>query len=100
MHTPTVYFHDRRSTRRGFIVGRTLVTLTRQGAGAPVVDGCTSIAEDDDGTVHRAGGIAIRLRPTMGFALVVARIGSRGPFPAELRRWFGDALTRPRGHRA
>ena len=86
--------------RRGYRLGRTLLTTTIQGAGAPVVDSCTTVSEDTDGTMHTGGGIAIRHRPSMGRALVLARAGTPAPSPAQLARWFGRRLTTSRGHRA
>lgn len=86
----------RRFTRRGWVLGRTILTTTIQAAGAPVVDSCHTETEQG----HRGGGITIRLQPTSGPALVVARVDRPAPDLASLQSWFGRRLTRPRWHLA
>ena len=85
-----------RFTRRGCVLGRTILTTTIQAAGAPVVDSC--FVETEQG--HRGGGIAIRVRPTLGRAVVVARVDQPAPDLARLQSRFGQHLTCSRGHRA
>lgn len=50
------------------VLGRLVLTTGKQGAGAPVIDGCTTHAIDG----WSATGWCIRLRRTPGRALVVA----------------------------
>lgn len=56
-------------------LGRWVITHCRQGDGAPIVDSCSAWSADG----WQAGGIAIRPPRGPGRALVIARIGKRGP---------------------
>lgn len=57
------------------VFGRLVLTTGKQGAGAPVIDGCTTHAIDG----WSATGWCIRLRRTPGRALVVAWKGYSVP---------------------
>ena len=64
------------------VIGRFVFTTCKQGAYAPVFDGCTTTSIDG----WTAGGWCIRLRTTPGRGLVVARIGHAAPAPSTIRR--------------
>ena len=46
--------------RKGFTIGRLVVTTVMQAAGAPVIDKCTTFVGPGDDTDRRAEGFAIR----------------------------------------
>lgn len=60
---------------RAHILGRLVLTVCTQGAGAPVIDMATVRTEDG----RRGGGWCIRRRPEPGRALVVAVLGRTSP---------------------
>jgi hypothetical protein len=79
---------DSRYPHRTAVLGRLVLTTCRQGANAPMVDGCTSRAVDG----WTAGGWCIRLHATPGPGLVVAWRGWSGPSHALIRRLAGLPL--------
>lgn len=64
-------------------VGRLVVTTTRQGGGAPVIDSACTTSVDG----WRAGSVCVRLRRTPGRALVLGWIGRRPPPVHRLARF-------------
>ena len=79
--------------RKGHRFSRLIVTTCLQGAGAPIIDGCS--AETADG--HRGAGVAIKPSVGTGRALVVAWSGAVTTRPPQ---WLPSVLTRGRFDRA
>lgn len=65
------------------VIGRFIVGPGRQGAGAPVIDGASTVSVDG----WRAGSLAIRLRRSPGPCLIVGWIGRRPPATYRLGRF-------------
>lgn len=81
---------DRAYPHATVTIGRLVLTTTKQGAGAPVLDGCTTSSVDG----WTAGGWCLRLRTTPGRGLVVALIGHVGPTYATIRRLCSTPVIR------
>jgi hypothetical protein len=86
---------ERTYPNRSHVISGWIFTAGRQGAGAPIIDGCRIEIEDG----RHAGGICIRWSPQPGRGLIIGRVGKPSPNP---QRWraLPTRLTAMRGHLA
>lgn len=79
---------------KAHILAGWIFTTCRQGAGAPLIDGCHIRTEDG----RHGGGVCFRWSPHPGRGLIVGRVGKPSPNP---QRWpLPTRLTRMRGNLA